>query len=108
ETKVVIHIFVSINVVNPAAFSVFHKNGIRLVVPVVTGHTKRNPLERALMRGRGFRRSLFVSCDFFFECIVHNFSQNRPAELQRTLRRSFPCSQYPSKTFSETRRNTPT
>jgi len=58
ETQVVIDVFISINVVNAARFSVFHKNRIRLVVPVVTRHAKRNPLQRTLVRRRGFRRPL--------------------------------------------------
>src|SRR6202012_1449528 len=71
EAKVVVDVFVSVDVVNLAAFSVLHKNWIRLVVAVVAGDAERNAFECALMSGRRFGRSLFVKSDFLVECFVH-------------------------------------
>jgi len=35
EAEVMVHVFVAVEVMNPAGFSVLHKNGIGLVVPVI-------------------------------------------------------------------------
>jgi len=58
EAKVVVDILVVVDVVNLAAFSIFHKNWIRLVVAIITGYAERDAFESALVSGRRFRRAL--------------------------------------------------
>ena len=64
ETEVVINIFVAVEIVNAASFSIFHENRIRLVMAIIAGNAQGNPLEGAFVRGGGFRRALFVSGKF--------------------------------------------
>src|SRR5690348_7176349 len=64
KTKIVINVFVAIEIVNAAAFSVFYENRIRLVMAVVAGNTQRNPFESALVSRGGLGRALFVSGKF--------------------------------------------
>ena len=64
ETEVVVNVFVAIEIVNAAGFSIFHENRIRLVMAVVAGHAQRNPLEGAFVCGGGFRRALLVGGEF--------------------------------------------
>ena len=74
EAQVVIDVFVPIDIVNPAAFSIFHKNRIRLVMPVIAGYSERNSLQSAFVRCRRFRRALFVRGNFFLQFVVHGTS----------------------------------
>src|SRR5258708_1080096 len=41
EAEVMVHVFVAVEVMNPAGFSVLHKNGLVLLVPVITRHPDR-------------------------------------------------------------------
>ena len=64
KTQVVIDIFVSIDVVNPASLSVLHEHRIGLVVAIVAGNAEWDALQCAFVRVRGFWRALFVGGDF--------------------------------------------
>src|SRR5207302_8564553 len=65
ETKVVIYVFVAVNVVNAAALPILHEERIGFVVAIVAGNAKRDAFEGALVGSSGFRRALFVRGDFF-------------------------------------------
>jgi len=54
RSKVVIDVFVAVHIVNPAGLSVFHKNGVGLVVPVIARHAKRDALQRRLCAAADF------------------------------------------------------
>src|SRR5438477_263948 len=65
ETKIVVNVFIAIDVVNTAALSILHEERIGFIVAIVAGNAKRNALEGALVGSSGFRRALFVRGDFF-------------------------------------------
>jgi len=54
ETQVVINVFVAVDVVNPAALPVVHKNRIRLVVAIIAGYTERDSFESTLVSTADF------------------------------------------------------
>src|SRR5262249_22653567 len=82
EAKIVVNVFVAVDVVNPAAFAVFDKNGIRLVVAVNSGYAPGNALLGAPVRGGRPRRALLVKRQLFFECFVrHGISPNQERRL---------------------------
>ncbi len=85
KAKVVIHIFIAINVVNPPRFSILHKNRIRLVVSVIARHAERNPLERPLVRRRRLRRPVLICRNFLLQCFVHDFSPNQARRIAANL-----------------------
>src|SRR5256885_2847208 len=106
KTQVVIDVFISIDVMNPAGFPVLYKNRIRLVVPVIARHTERNPLQRTLVRRRGLRRPLLVGCDFLLQCFVHNFSLNPALRIaENRCAGLFPAVSILPKFFPQTRRS---
>jgi hypothetical protein len=65
EAQIVINVFVSVNVVNPASLSVLHKQWVGFIVPIITGNTKRDALQGAPIRIRGLGSSLLIGSDFF-------------------------------------------
>jgi hypothetical protein len=64
KTKVVVDIFVAIDVVNPAAPSVFHENGVGLVVAVIASDSQRDALQGPLVRFGGLWCPVLVCGDF--------------------------------------------
>ena len=64
KAEVVIHVFVSVDIVNPARLSILYENRIRLIVPVIAGHAERDSLQRSLVRRGGLWCPLFVRRDF--------------------------------------------
>src|SRR5207237_8000510 len=102
ETKVMVNVFVAVDIVNLAALAVLHKYRIRLVVPVIAGYPERYALLRSLVRRRRFRRPLFISCDLFVECFVrHDLSPNQAclASRDRPFAGLFPAVSVLQKTF---------
>ena len=77
ETQIVIDVFVPIDVVNSPCFAVFHKNGIRLVMPVVAGNSQGNSFQGPFVRRRGFGRALFVRGNFLLQFVVHGTSPSK-------------------------------
>src|SRR5438093_10734362 len=71
ETKIVVNVFIVIDVVNTAALSILHEKRIGFIVAIVAGNTKRNAFEGPLVGSSGFRRALVVRGDFFLYCVVH-------------------------------------
>ena len=76
ETKVVIDVFVAIEIAELAALSLFHKNRVRIVGAIVAGHAQRNAFEVLLVSGGGFRRAALEGFELFLQCGVHRVSRN--------------------------------
>src|ERR1700730_7213202 len=60
ETKFVIEIFVTVDVLDLAAMTLGDKNRIRIISPLVAGDSEGNAFWRFLMRFGRFRRALLV------------------------------------------------
>src|SRR5580765_2709783 len=114
KAKVMVDIFVVVDIVDSAALAILHKNWIRLVVSVVAGHSERNTSFRPLVSRCRFRRALLVSCDFVCQCFVqHDESPNQAcsAPAKPAPYRSVPCGQYaamlPTDISWDTRKHSP-
>src|SRR5260370_21268274 len=64
ETKVVVDVFVAVNVMNATALSILHKERIGLVMAVVARNSERDAIQRPLVRCRRFRGALLVAGNF--------------------------------------------
>src|SRR5256885_17174335 len=96
EAQVVIDIFVSVDVVNPAALALLHENRMRFVGSVIAGNAEWYALQRAPVRFSGFPRAHFVGGNFFLQCVVHFSAPYEPTASATTRTRPVPCSQYRS------------
>ncbi len=64
KAKVVVDIFVAVNVADFAALPFFDEDGIRVVRAIVACYAQGNALQRPRVGFRGFRRPLLVNRDF--------------------------------------------
>ena len=71
EGKVVVDVFVAIEVAELAAAGFFHEDGPGIVVAIVAGHAERNALEILLVRFGGLGGAALVSGELFLQVGVH-------------------------------------
>jgi hypothetical protein len=71
ETKVVVDIFVPVDILDLAAVSLGHKDRVRIISAVITGYPERDAFFRLLVRLGGFWRALLIKSDFLLQCFVH-------------------------------------
>src|SRR5579862_3629502 len=71
KTKIVIKVFVAIEIAELAAGSFRNKDGIGLVSTIVAGHAKRQALQVLLMRFGGLRSTSLERVELFLQCGVH-------------------------------------
>ena len=79
ETKIVIDVFVAVEVTKPTASSFFHKNRIGIVGAIVARHSQRNTLEVLLVSFSRFRGATLEDFELFLQCRIHQGLQKTQA-----------------------------